>query len=230
MSIEKSITLIVVAFIATLLAWVIFSREDRAEGAPQEKTASQGRADLRDLQGRTRGGGRPVDFKKGREGEWKPRAGTAAGKRAETSTHFDVKPVAGTRRKRTREKPPASPGGRRTVTVRRGDSFYRIAERELGDGRRYLEVAAANPGVDPMRLKPGQKIALPAAVTRPAPPTGRTAPAGKRSYTVRRGDTLSAIARRFYGSATKWPRLLEANKDRLSSPRKLKPGMVVIVP
>jgi LysM repeat protein len=56
--------------------------------------------------------------------------------------------------------------------VRRGDTLWGIAERELGDGHRYRELLRANPGIDPERLMPGQRVQLPQAAPPqpPAPP------------------------------------------------------------
>ena len=48
-------------------------------------------------------------------------------------------------------------------------------------------------------------------------------PAGK-TYTVVRGDSLSKIAKRFYGDATKWPRIHEANRDLIKNPDLIYPG------
>lgn len=50
------------------------------------------------------------------------------------------------------------------------------------------------------------------------------------SYTVRKGDTLAAIARRHYGRAREWRRLADFNRDVLASPDRLKPGMVLKIP
>jgi nucleoid-associated protein YgaU len=40
-------------------------------------------------------------------------------------------------------------------------------------------------------------------------------PAGTRVYTVREGDTLGTIAKRFYGNEKEFSRIVEANRDRL---------------
>jgi nucleoid-associated protein YgaU len=49
-------------------------------------------------------------------------------------------------------------------------------------------------------------------------------------YTVQKGDTLGAIARKYYGNANAWQRILERNRDLLSSPTQLKPGMRLKIP
>ena len=50
------------------------------------------------------------------------------------------------------------------------------------------------------------------------------------SYTVRQGDTLSKIAKRYYGNGRKYLALMEANKTTLAHPDRIYPGMVVRVP
>lgn len=49
-------------------------------------------------------------------------------------------------------------------------------------------------------------------------------------YTVKRGDTLSAIARAHYGAAGKYPVIFEANKPMLKDPDKIYPGQVLRIP
>lgn len=50
----------------------------------------------------------------------------------------------------------------REYIVKKGDSFERIAKQELGDVGRAPEIVACNQGVDAKRLRPGQRILLPA--------------------------------------------------------------------
>jgi nucleoid-associated protein YgaU len=49
-------------------------------------------------------------------------------------------------------------------------------------------------------------------------------------HTVVSGDTLSKIAKDFYGSANKYPVIFEANKPMLSHPDKIYPGQVLRIP
>lgn len=49
-------------------------------------------------------------------------------------------------------------------------------------------------------------------------------------HTVERGDTLSAIAKKFYGDANKYPVIFEANKPMLSDPNKIYPGQKLRIP
>ena len=49
-------------------------------------------------------------------------------------------------------------------------------------------------------------------------------------YTVVRGDTLSKIAKEFYGNANAYMQIFEANKPMLSHPDKISPGQVLRIP
>lgn len=57
-------------------------------------------------------------------------------------------------------------------------------------------------------------------------------PAGTASqyHDVVSGDTLSAIAKKYYGDANKYPVIFEANKPMLSDPNKIYPGQKLRIP
>jgi nucleoid-associated protein YgaU len=120
-----------------------------------------------------------------------------------------------------------------TVTVRRGDSLWALAETHLGDGERWCDIAAANEGRtmtdgrvfhagDPLR--PGWRLAIPAssastgaATSRTGARTGGGSGDGWADHTVQPGDTLSQIALDRLGDAHRWPAVFEASR-RLDQP------------
>ncbi len=51
-----------------------------------------------------------------------------------------------------------------------------------------------------------------------------------RVHTVRAGDTLGEIAHQYYGTASEWPRILDANRDRLTDPDQLRVGLELTLP
>jgi len=57
-----------------------------------------------------------------------------------------------------------------------------------------------------------------------------TAPSAGRTYTVVKGDSLSKIAKHFYGSAGQWKRIYEANKDAIKNPDLIYPGQTFTIP
>ena len=52
----------------------------------------------------------------------------------------------------------------------------------------------------------------------------------ERTYTVKPGDTLSAIAKEHLGNASAYMKIFELNKDKLTDPDKIKPGQVLRLP
>lgn len=55
-------------------------------------------------------------------------------------------------------------------------------------------------------------------------------PAGVRSYIVKKGDTLFAIARSEYNDASKWRDIWDANRDRVGNKDKLSIGQELVLP
>ena len=64
-----------------------------------------------------------------------------------------------------------------------------------------------------------EEAPVPAAET---PPT--------RTHTVKSGDTLSKIAKSYYGNANQFPKVFDANRDKLSDPNKIKAGQILVIP
>jgi len=49
-------------------------------------------------------------------------------------------------------------------------------------------------------------------------------------YTVKKGDSLSKIAKRYYGDPMKYKQLFEANRPLLKDPNKVFPGQQIRIP
>lgn len=64
-----------------------------------------------------------------------------------------------------------------------------------------------------------EEAPVPAAET---PPT--------KSHTVKSGDTLSKIAKSYYGNASQFPKIFDANRDKLSNPDQIRTGQVLVIP
>jgi nucleoid-associated protein YgaU len=63
------------------------------------------------------------------------------------------------------------------------------------------------------------------SLPQPAPP----APA-EQKYTVVSGDSLSKIAKHFYGDANQYMKIFEANKDQLDDPNTIQIGQELVIP
>ncbi len=52
----------------------------------------------------------------------------------------------------------------------------------------------------------------------------------QRIHVVQKGDTLSSISAKYYGSARQWRKIVAANSDNLPNPNRLIPGSKLIIP
>jgi nucleoid-associated protein YgaU len=58
-----------------------------------------------------------------------------------------------------------------------------------------------------------------------------TAPSPEeQTYTIESGDSLSKIAKHFYGDASKWRQIFEANRDIIKDPDLIHPGQTIKIP
>jgi nucleoid-associated protein YgaU len=48
-----------------------------------------------------------------------------------------------------------------TYTIKHGDTLWKIAASHYGDGKKWKQIADANPGISPSSLRVGQTITLP---------------------------------------------------------------------
>lgn len=137
--------------------------------------------------------------------------------------------------------PAVIPPAFRDRVVRANETMESIAKSEFGDPALWTVVASANPRVDPLKLRAGMTIRLPIDPTniqgKPNPALAQAedaVPAPTESttieYVVRSGDTLGGIARTYYNSASKWRIILDANRDLISRPEQLRPGMRLVIP
>ena len=51
-----------------------------------------------------------------------------------------------------------------------------------------------------------------------------------QKYTVQPGDSLSKIAKQFYGNANDYNKIFEANRDKLNDPNKIQAGQELALP
>ncbi|MGQ4732610.1 LysM peptidoglycan-binding domain-containing protein [Streptomyces sp. Ju416(a)] len=122
-----------------------------------------------------------------------------------------------------------------------------LAEEYLGDGKRWKDIAALNPGIPQLAagdqfLPEGSVIKLPADARRSqmSAASAREAEAAEgddREYIVQPGDYLSEIAKKQLGDADQWPVVFEENKgeqqphgQRFTDPDVIYPGQSITLP
>jgi len=104
------------------------------------------------------------------------------------------------------------------------DRLYKKPAVALASGESSTLVAASNKQKAPSasdKTKP----------TPPAKPVAAISPAdGAREYTVEPGDTLSNIARKYYGVQFKWEKIFQANQPLMKNPDYIYVGQKIIIP
>lgn len=85
----------------------------------------------------------------------------------------------------------------------------------------WNQIKAINPACDDITAD----ITIDSSLPQPPPAGGP-----KQTYKVQPGDSLSKIAKQFYGNANDYVRIFEANKDRLNDPNKIQIGQELVIP
>lgn len=72
----------------------------------------------------------------------------------------------------------------------------------------------------------------PQASTQVTPPQAQSAPKAptSRTYVVQKGDTLSKISQKYYGTTKRWKQIYDANRERISNINNLKVGTKLEIP
>jgi nucleoid-associated protein YgaU len=84
------------------------------------------------------------------------------------------------------------------------------------------EVWNAIKAIDPAYSDLSCEISVDSSLPAPAPEA--------KTYTVQAGDSLSKLAQQFYGDASQYKRIFEANQDQLKDPDKIRIGMELKIP
>lgn len=118
---------------------------------------------------------------------------------------------------------PAATATASDYTVVQGDNFWTIGKKFSVTSK---AIADANPGVDPAKLKIGQKLHIPASVAKATTGTAATtmadASTGDQTYTVKSGDNLLKIAGQYHTTVKAIRSANSLATDRITVGQKLK--------
>lgn len=125
---------------------------------------------------------------------------------------------------------------RRVYEVKPGESLSEICQRFYGTAAHTDRLAACNGIDDPDAVRSGSKLLIPligqllgspdsAQVVPPPEPAAAAA-----TYQVQPGDSLTEIASRLLGSATRWRQLYQLNRNVIKDPDHIKVGTVLNLP
>jgi nucleoid-associated protein YgaU len=124
--------------------------------------------------------------------------------------------------------------GFRAYTVKGGESYYSIAQSELGDPRRWRELQQLNKTATE-ELRPGQVIKLPTKLPtaqtvtpNPLTPPQQPGTGHKVEHIVAKGELLSDISTKYYGTSKRWRDIVQANPGL--DPERLLVGQKINIP
>jgi len=149
---------------------------------------------------------------------------------------------------------PQKENGPKTYTVEKNDSFWSIAKKVYGDGSKWKKIYEANRDICPRPddVKPGLKLTIPEekenivgnisssgnggdnnsspSTAVALDPDASNEPVPGKYYIVQKNDVLSTIAKKAYGKASLWRKILEANKEILTDEWSVRAGMKILIP
>lgn len=126
-------------------------------------------------------------------------------------------------------------------TVKRGDSLWKIATIQYGDGHQWNKIAKANSLKNPGVLFSGQKLILPEQTVAQSPTKTTTTKAviaqntntnvkPGETYVVKKGDSLWKISVAVYADGYQWTKLWNNNRRIISNPSKIYSGTKLVLP
>ena len=125
-------------------------------------------------------------------------------------------------------------------TIEPGDTLSGIAKEHYNNSSKWRIIYEANKKTikDPDKLSVGLVIIIPPLPEKKIASTGsgnkeEKAKAAKRTvieYTIREGDTLAKISKKFLGSESRYHEILRLNSAKIRDPDVIYPGQVILIP
>jgi nucleoid-associated protein YgaU len=114
-----------------------------------------------------------------------------------------------------------------THRVRSGDTLWSIAAASYGNPALWPKIYDANRERirDPNLIYPNQELVIPTLPSALAALSRQ-----QKRHRVQNGDNLWKIAGAVYGDATLWPRIFDANRERINNPHLITPDQELIIP
>jgi LysM repeat protein len=113
-----------------------------------------------------------------------------------------------------------------------GDKLYIKGEAPNDEVKNQIwdQVKLVDPSFSDLTLDISAPAAAQASAVAAGAGSAGSSSGGGKSYTVVAGDNLGKISQHFYGKASEYMKIFEANKNVLSDPDKIKPGMNLVIP
>ena len=117
----------------------------------------------------------------------------------------------------------SSTSGVRNLSVRQNGSSFEV-HGEAND------IASKQQAFKAITSKVGDTAGLVNLIQVSSEVAAQSAQSSGRTHTVQRGETLTGIAQKYYGRASEYQKIFEANRDKLSDPDKVREGTILVIP
>jgi LysM repeat protein len=107
-----------------------------------------------------------------------------------------------------------------------GDSLTKIAKKIFGHTKFWEEIATLNELNPPFKIYPGQGLRYP-LINAPAKSFAEDYRKTQKTITVQKGDSLSKLAAKVFGTQDSWQKLFNYNKDKILDPNFLPAGITL---
>lgn len=104
-----------------------------------------------------------------------------------------------------------------------------ITERAGEEGDKYIDFVLLEYKEYGKKTVVVKKKETKKATSKPAA-APKTNPKNKGTYVVKRGDTLWAIAKKYYGNGAQYPKIYNANRSIIKNPNLIYPGQKLVIP
>lgn len=113
-----------------------------------------------------------------------------------------------------------------TYVVAGGDSLTKIAKKIFGHTKFWEEIATLNELNPPFKIYPGQGLRYP-LINDQAKSFAEAYRKTQKTITVQKGDSLSKLAAKVFGTQDSWQKLFNYNKDKILDPNFLPAGITL---
>ncbi len=125
-----------------------------------------------------------------------------------------------------------------THKVAKGEHLWEIAEKYYGSGYNWTDIVAVNDLKNADAITEGMELTIPSVPAKlqtgvePEVQVVSPAPVGETDkYTTQAGDSLWSVAVKLYADGYQWPKLWEANRDKIgSNSDRLEKGVELSIP
>ena len=126
-------------------------------------------------------------------------------------------------------------------TVQKGEHLWSIANKYFESGYNWVDIAETNGLGSGDLISAGQQLSIPDVPIRTAEGvTGKervvtqevkvSASITGEKHVVEKGDTLWIVSVRMYGDGNQWPKIFDANSDKLTDPNMIEVGQELNIP